>query len=337
MFCVHLRYNYERRFMPRKPSSRKFQLTINNPTGHGFTHERIRENLSESPGLLYWCMCDEVGEQGTPHTHVYVVFKNSVMFETLHKRFYGAHIEQANGSNQENRDYVRKEGKWLDDAKHETNLADTFEEWGELPPDRSRQESQSERIMQMVMEGKSNTEILAEIPSAYNKLAYIEQARQTLLQEQYKDKWRDLDVTYLWGDTGAGKTRSVMDTYGYSKVYQVTNYDHPFDGYKGQEVIIFEEFRSSLRIDDMLKYLDGYPLDLPCRYADRVACYTKVFIISNISLEQQYPNVQVDNPETWAAFRRRIHSVQHMTNNFALLPDDPDFDPISIFGTTGVL
>lgn len=323
--------------MPRNPSSRKFQLTINNPADHGFTHERIRAILSESPGLLYWCMCDEVGEQGTPHTHVYVVFRNSVMFETLHKRFYGVHIEQANGTNQENRDYVRKEGKWLDDAKHETNLADTFEEWGELPPDRSRRESQSEQIMQMIREGKSNAEILAEVPTAFSKLAYIEQARQTLLQDRFKDTWRSLDVTYLWGDTGAGKTRSVMETYGYSKVYQVTNYEHPFDGYKGQEVIIFEEFRSSLRIDDMLKYLDGYPLTLPCRYADKVACYTKVFIISNISLEQQYPNVQVDNPETWAAFRRRIHSVQRMTNDFPLLPDDPSFDPDSIFGKTEVL
>ena len=322
--------------MPRKPSSRKFQLTINNPTEHGYTHERIRSTLSEFPGLLYWCMCDEVGEQGTPHTHVYMVSRNSIMFDSLHVKFYGAHVEQANGSNKENRDYVRKEGKWLDDAKHETNLADTFEEWGELPPDRTRRESQAEQIMQMVRDGKSNAEILAEIPTAFSKLHYIDQARQTLLQEQYKEKWRQLDVTYLWGDTGAGKTRSVMDTYGFPNVYQVTNYEHPFDSYQGQNIVIFEEFRSSLKIDDMLKYLDGYPIMLPCRYGDKVACYTKVFIISNYSLNQQYPNVQVDNPETWAAFRRRIKNVQHMTNNFALLPDDPDFDPDGIFGTMGV-
>jgi hypothetical protein len=127
-----------------------------------------------------------------------------------------------------------------------------------------------------------------------------------------------------------------MDTYGFPNVYQVTNYEHPFDSYQGQNIVIFEEFRSSLKIDDMLKYLDGYPIMLPCRYGDKVACYTKVFIISNYSLNQQYPNVQVDNPETWAAFRRRIKNVQHMTNNFALLPDDPDFDPDGIFGTMGV-
>ena len=282
-------------------------------------------------------MCDEIGEQGTPNTHVYVVFNSSVMFDTLHKRFYGVHIEQANGKHSENRDYVRKDGKWLDDAKHETNLADTFEEWGVLPPDRSRQETQSEKIMQMVIAGKSNAEILAELPTAYNKLQHIEQARQTLLQDQFKNAWRKLNVTYLWGDTGAGKTRSVMEAFGYSNVYQVTNYNHPFDGYKGQDVIIFEEFRSSLRIDDMLKYLDGYPLMLPCRYADKVACYTKVFLISNISLEQQFPNIQLSNPETWAAFRRRIHDVMRMENDFALLLDDPDFNPDGIFAPSEVV
>lgn len=322
--------------MPRKTSSRKFQLTINNPADHGFTHERIRTILSEFSGVVYWCMCDEIGEQGTPHTHLYVVFKNSTMFDTLHGKFYGAHIEQANGSNKQNRDYIRKDGKWLDDTKHETNLADTFEEWGELPPDRTKQETQAERIVQMIRDGKTNAQILAECPTAYNKIADIEQTRQTLLQEEHKDKWRDLFVTYLWGDSGAGKTRSVMEQYGYSNVYRVTDYAHPFDGYKGQDIVVFEEFRSSLSIGDMLNYLDGYPVDLPCRYANKVACYTKAFIISNISLEQQYPNVQVDNPETWKAFRRRIKNVQHMTNNFALLPDDPEFDPDSIFGNVGV-
>ena len=322
--------------MPRKPSSRKFQLTINNPVEHGFTHDRLKHILSDFPGTLYWCMCDEVGEQGTLHTHIYVVFKNSVMFDSLHRKFYGAHIEQANGSNKENRDYVRKEGKWLDDAKHETNLSDTFEEWGELPQDRAKHESQSELIMQAVREGKSNSEILELYPSSFSKLNYIEQARQTLLQEDFKNTYRKLDVTYIWGDSGAGKTRSVMDSYGYSNVYRVTDYAHPFDSYKGQDVIVFEEFRSSLTVADMLNYLDGYPVELPCRYANKVACFTKAYIITNIPLEQQYPNVQLDSPESWVAFLRRIHHVVHMTKDYELLEDDPEFNADDLFGKTEV-
>jgi len=323
--------------MPKNPSSRKYLLTINNPLDHGFSHDRIKAILSQFPGMLYWCMCDEVGEQGTPHTHVYVVFKNSVMFDTMHKRFYGVHIDKANGSSQENRDYVRKEGKWADDSKHETNKPETFEEFGELPPDRTNAESQAEQIVQMIRDGMTNAQILEQCPTAYNKMAHIEQTRQTLLEERFKDTWRDLTVTYLWGDPGAGKTRSIMEKYGYSNVYRVTNYDsHPFDGYQGQDVIVFEEFRSGIKIQDMLNYLDGYPVNLPCRYANKVACYTKVYLISNIPLDKQYPNIQADSPETWSAFCRRIHQIEHLTTQFQELPDDPTFDPGSIFGNKGV-
>lgn len=321
--------------MPRKPSSRKYLLTINNPQDHGFDHGRIRSILSEFPGCDYWCMCDETGEQGTYHTHIYVVFRNSVMFDTIRSKFYGAHIDPAKGKHRENRDYVRKEGKWLEDAKHETNHSETFEEWGTPPEDKTKGESQAERIMQLIRDGKTNAEILDQMPTAYTKLNWIEQTRQTLLDAKYRDAWRNLSVTYIWGDTGAGKTRSVMELYGYSNVYRVTDYAHPFDSYKGQDVILFDEFRSSLPLSAMLTYLDGYPVELPCRYANKVACFTKVFLVSNIPLEQQYPNVQQMEPESWNAFRRRIQVVQHMTNDFQVLPEDDSFDPEEIFGERG--
>ena len=72
-------------------------------------------------------------------------------------------------------------------------------------------------------------------------------------------------------------------------------------------MLLFDEFRSSLPFGDMLNYLDGYPLMLPSRYADKAACYTEVYLVSNIPLEKQYPNVQQEEPESWKAFQRRIH------------------------------
>lgn len=110
--------------------ARKYQLTFNNPVQHGFTHAVIKTTLASFPGIQYWCMCDEIGEQGTPHTHLYLYSPNAILFSTLQQRFMGAHMEAAKGSHRENRDYIRKEGRWLDDAKHETNLPQTFEESG---------------------------------------------------------------------------------------------------------------------------------------------------------------------------------------------------------------
>ena len=304
--------------MARTSASRKYQLTFNNPLTHGYSHEQIKATLQAWSNVAYWCMCDEIGQEGTPHTHLYVVFPNAVMFCTIQKRFYGAHIESAMGTNQENRDYVRKEGKWLTDEKRETNLTETFEESGEMPPDKGEKVKQTEAIFAMVKAGATNAEILEEYPSAMNKLGHIEQTRQTLLEERYKNEFRILHVTYLYGAAGVGKTRGVMEKYGYANVYRVTNYQHPFDNYKGQKVIILEEFRSSLPISDMLNYLDGYPCVLPCRYADKVACYTEVYIISHIPLDQQYPQMQQEQPKTWSAFKRRIHET------YDLLAQDDD-------------
>ena len=100
-----------------------------------------------------------------------------------------------------------------------------------------------------------------------------------------------------------------MEQHGYSSVYRVTDYTHPFDRYAQEPVLLFDEFRSSLMVGDMLDYLDGYPLALPARYANRQACYTTVYLISNIDLSEQYRNVQENEPATWRAFLRRIHHV----------------------------
>lgn len=113
--------------------SRKYLLTINNPIDKGYNHNKINEIMSLFK-YEYYCLCDEVGEQGTPHTHIYFYCTNAVYFDTVKKRFPEAHIDSAKGSSQENRDYIRKEGKYLTSDKKETNNIETFEEYGTIPP-----------------------------------------------------------------------------------------------------------------------------------------------------------------------------------------------------------
>ena len=87
----------------------------------------------------------------------------------------------------------------------------------------------------MVENGATNAEIMRECPSAMLHLPRIEQARQTLLEETYRKAFRELKVEYIWGKTGVGKTRKVMELYGYENVFRVTNYATSFDGYSGQD------------------------------------------------------------------------------------------------------
>ena len=50
--------------------ARGWQITINNPKDKDMGHDKIKEVLKAIPSMVYWCMCDEVGEQGTEHTHI---------------------------------------------------------------------------------------------------------------------------------------------------------------------------------------------------------------------------------------------------------------------------
>lgn len=295
--------------------SRKWLLTINNPADHSMTHEDIKVILSKFKAVRYWCMCDEIGKNSTYHTHLFIKSDTPIKFKTVKNKFPPAHIDYCRGTNQENRDYIRKEGKYSDTEKATTNLKDTFEESGECPEENQGRRNDLNFLYDCIKDGLSNYEIMEVNPNYMMQLDKIEYCRQIVKNEQFKNIFRDLEVEYRFGKTGKGKTREIMERYGYANVYRVTDYKHPFDAYKGQDVIIFEEFRSSLRIQDMLNYLDGYPLDLPCRYNNKAACYTKVFINSNISLESQYTDIQKEYKETWLAFLRRISCIKEFNDN----------------------
>lgn len=301
--------------------ARKWQITINNPSDYGFTHDAIRECVLKLKSVVYWCMSDEIGASGTYHTHVFLAASNAIRFSTLKNLFNEAHFEICRGTSQENRDYIRKEGKYADTDKAETSVADTFEEYGELPEEHQGARSDMSSLYDLIKDGKTDFEIIEENPRFISQLDRIEAVRQIVRYEQFKNQFRNLTVTYIYGETGSGKTRSVMEKYGYSNVYRVTDYDHPFDGYKGQDVIVFEEFRSSLKIQDMLNYLDGYPVELPCRFNNKYACFNKAFLVTNIPLSAQYSGIQDESKETWKAFLRRIHHVFHCTKALGMLEE----------------
>lgn len=294
--------------------SRKWLLTINNPIEKGFTHEHLKELLSKIK-LVYWCISDETGAEGTFHTHIFLVNSDAIRASTIHNLFTGVHRDIARGTCQQNRDYVFKEGKWLEGEKGTTNHRDSHEEWGEMPIERQGARNDLADLYDMIKDGMSNYDILESSPQYIMQIEKIDRVRQTIIEEHYKDVWRNLDVCYIWGNTGSGKTRYVMEQYGYSNVYRVTDYAHPFDNYKGQDVLLFDEFRSSLTMQEMLVYLDGYPVELRARYFNRQACYTKVYIVSNIDIRDQYINIQRDEPLTWDAFLRRISQIMIYSDN----------------------
>lgn len=320
----------------------KYQVTINNPLDAEievdgekvkirFDHEEIKKRLANMTTIQYWCMGDEIGAEGkTPHTHIFLYSSSAIRFSTVKRQFPTAHIENAYGTCQDNKDYCLKAGKWENTSKSETTVKGTFEDWGIMPPhEKASKKAQQLYLLELIENGYQDAEILRLYPESILYLDKIQKARQTLLEDAAKSNWRNLQVTYIYGKTNTGKTRSVMERFGYENVYRITDYAHPWDSYKMQDVVLFEEFRSSLRIQDMLSYLDGYPCTLPARYNNKQAGFTKVFLTTNIPLEKQYPEVQEKEPETWAAFLRRIRIIQHYCEDGGIITFDSVEDYLS--------
>lgn len=302
--------------------SRKWIVTINNPLEHHFSHDEIRVVMNTVRGAsLYWCMCDETGDEcETLHTHVFIYRSSPFTARQIAALFPKMHRDKGFGTAAEIRAYIRKEGDKFNRTENGSysytdkagklhvgvNHLETFEEFGTLPEEHQGKSSAAELIVSLIQDGASNREIVDSVNIAYKDIDKIDRVRSMYRDAQFANSWRDLEVTYMFGKTGSGKTRSVMEQYGYASCYRVTDYKHPFDTYDGQDVLIFEEFRGGLKHGDMLNYLDGYPLLLPCRYFNRQACYTKVFIITNIPPDAQYSGI---DEESRAAFFRRIHKV----------------------------
>lgn len=294
--------------------SRKWQITINNPVDKGYTREVIKKKVASLSSTVYWCIADEIGAGGTPHCHFFLAFANAIRFSTLLKLFEGGHFEMCNGTCEQNRDYVFKIGKHKGTDKEETNLPETREEFGEMPLERKGKRNDLDDLYDMVQAGMTAAEIIKDNPSYMVRRKEIEEMIYDRQSEQFGNTFRQMDVTFVYGATGTGKTSDIIkDNGGYRNIYRVVDYKNPFDSYAGEDIIVFEEYRGQFNISMLLNAIDGHPFDLPCRYHNKVACYTKVFFTSNWALKDLYKGVQHEDPETWYALLRRIHRVKQYT------------------------
>lgn len=315
--------------MQSNSQARKFQITINNPEKYNLMKDDILMEITKL-SLDYYCMVDEIATTGTRHTHIFIYSSAPIRFSTIKNRFPIAHIEKAYGSVKQNRDYICKEGKWKDTIKAETQIKGSFYEFGDIPTEASEKAPEKTKLLEWVESGMTTSEIIRKNPNYAFRSKDIDMLRETVLSEKYMRDNRTINVTYIYGNTGTGKTSSIYKNYLPCDICRLTTYKSDrviFDSYHGQDVLVFEEFRSQIPLAEMLSYLDVYPLMLPARYNDRVACYTKVYILSNLPLYMQYVSEQKNEQKTWDAFLRRINTVIEQASPEEQIEKGKEFNP----------
>jgi len=151
---------------------------------------------------------------------------------------------------------------------------------------------------------KSMKEIAREYPTQFVKF-HSGLLALHLLNKEKPPAERNVAVTLLWGETGTGKTHRVRKAHPTG--YTIRAGRGPFDNYNGEETVIFDEFDSKdWPITDMLMYLDKWECPLNCRYQNKYAAWSRIFIITNLDPKDLYT---FEDERRRAAFMRRINYI----------------------------
>ncbi|QIK03928.1 replication-associated protein [Northern red-backed vole stool-associated circular virus 11] len=162
-----------------------------------------------------------------------------------------AHWETARGSPSQNRDYCTKE---------DTRVSGP---WEVGQPTGQGRRTDLESAAQMIDDGATMKEVAQFFPAMYVRYHRGLKAYDSII---HSGEPRDLidegpEVWVFWGDTGTGKSYRAYTTW--PDAYRKTTSDKWWDGYKGQETVIFDDFKgSSMRLHDFQLVIDRYPHDV---------------------------------------------------------------------------
>lgn len=238
------------------------------------------------------------GNSETTHIQGFINFKNPMPWYTFKHNFPCCHFNKCISSNSNCRKYCSKE---------DTRIDGPYED-GEFAEERSR--TDIKQFLELVKAGAEDEELQELFPGLYmREFSKIEKIRNRSIFKEFKTKRRRVEVNYIYGPPRCGKTSYVSKEYGYGNFYYVCTYNKgPFDNYNGENVIVFDEYESQFNISQFNMLLDSHPVQMPCRFENKWACYTKVYIISNSPLSEQYSGDYI-KPAQRDAFLSRITNI----------------------------
>nr|WDW25921.1 MAG: replication-associated protein [Canine stool-associated circular virus] len=276
-----------------KGQARRWCFTWNNPP----QDEMIIKGMIETLKSSYYIVGSEIAPTtGTYHLQGYMEFPSGKRLETLKKISPSIHWEKCKGNQESNIKYCKKDGKYLE-------VGTPCEQGARTDLDEIRHKIVSGEPMVLIADGAFGTYV--RYHRGLEKYAY-------LVQQSRAKAWRDVDVSYLWGDTQTGKSREAWETDPSLYSPMDSNTGMWWTGYEGQTTVLFDDFRGTVPLHTMLKWLDGYPVQVPVHGGSMYLCATRIFITSNVPPEELYKNCDQRSRD---AFMRRINTVKHFCEN----------------------
>lgn len=269
-------------------------FTYNNPPDDVSTDDFIK-NLRAT----YVIYGKEVAPKtGTVHLQGYIEFKSTKNLTTLRK-FSGnnIHWEVAKGQPSENHKYCSKDG--------------VFFEAGTISAEKKQgNRSDIKNAIAAIIDGVDEYDLFLLHPEVSVKYGKgLERFR--LLNEKKKFRehgFIEKEIIVHWGRTGTGKTSGAIKIHPDAFIVSDGITGFWWDGYDGEKTVIMDEFRGNLPLNQLLRILDGYAVQVSIRGGSKQLLASKIYITSNLPPEEWYKNADI---ESNAALMRRITTVVH--------------------------
>lgn len=263
-------------------SKKSWCYTLNNYTEDELTAFKSFECTYHIIGL-------ETGESGTPHLQGYITFKRTYRLAGLKKLNPNAHWEEAKATDAAI-NYCKKSGTFIE------------------IDNRSQGKRNDLKAALNVLKESGIKRLRDEFPEVYIK--YPRGISDMAAHYMQRDKPVPR-VEWIWGPTGSGKTRSVVEME--ADLWISPGELKWFDGYTNQTAVLFDDFRANhCSFNYLLRLLDRYPLKVPIKggFVDFIP--ERIYITSCKPPQKVYNPDNFDNEEKVEQLLRRIHEIREL-------------------------
>uniref|UniRef100_UPI004048114D hypothetical protein n=1 Tax=Roseivirga sp. TaxID=1964215 RepID=UPI004048114D len=290
------------------PVCRSWCFTVNNYT---YTPTAL------PPHGKYAVIGREVGAEGTPHLQGYIEYdctqRPSAVYRWLQAKCYAT---PRRGSSVQARTYCMKEDP-------------SPLEFGTFVPPAPGRRSDIDALYDSATSGQSLAQVASEHRGTYLRYYRAVQHVQALPALEAPPLRTSLHVSVFEGPPGSGKTATAYALY--PNLYAVPlGKDIWFDGYTGQDVLLFDDFSGQMRLVDLLRFTDIYPVQVPIKGGFVYLQCTKIIFTTNVPLAHWY-NFSA-RQDSLDALSRRVHETRFFTLPFDIASLFPPLDPLLDLG-----
>lgn len=261
--------------------ARRFQFTLNEFEKYSQLSDAIKSKVNYKAMIS----CKETApSSGHVHAHIYAMFSKPVRWVQV----CGEHVEACRGSHKQNIAYICKNGDIIEKCNIE-EVRDTKMTAAELL------KMSYEEVMQLS----------PALLKTWRAVRYIDAPLTP--QTCYKP---DIKVYYIWGSSGAGKTKYVFDHLPQEKEFDRVNYCNGFwmGTRPGVKIAWYDDFRDcDMKPNEFIHFIDYYVNIMNVKGDSHYNRYETIFITSVQDPETIYKNVSDEPRRQWLRRMQIIH------------------------------